>query len=212
MSLLQPLTWSLSAAETEFNAFKAWLATQTFLGETQIVDEIKTRPHMCGLLAATTGFSAPNQIKFELILKGLFRTDLVIGNSDTRQFALIEFEDAREDSVFKANSSTKKTQYRPWSPRLEHGFGQVLDWAWVRNDHPSDTVLTSAFGGPITASAYLVIIGRDDSLQDDMERRRFRHRTDAVRIEGVPTQVFTYDGMVKAMEANLINAKSWNGG
>ena len=135
----------------------------------------------------------------------MLRTDLVLGNSHFRAFALIEFEDAEGNSIFSGGTR----QYRHWSRRLEHGFGQVLDWAWIRSDHPNDTILTSAFGGRITDSAYIVICGRDAGLRDDIERKRFEHRRSEIRIEGKPVRLMTYDDMLKAMEASLETAKSF---
>lgn len=86
---------------------------------------------------------------FELTMKGLFRTDLVLGNGGLRQFGLIEFEGAKANSIF----TTGTAGYRRWASRLEHGFGQVLDWAWVRPDHPDDTVLQNTFVGSVSISA-----------------------------------------------------------
>ncbi len=79
----------------------------------------------------------------------------------------------------------------------------------MRSDHPNDTVLVSGFGGPITTSAYAVICGRDASLRDDVERKRFRHRRDYLKVEGQPALALTYDEMVLTMEDNLATAKTW---
>lgn len=205
MSQFRPITYSLAKAEAELVSFRAWLDSRDFFGETDVVAEIRTREQMCCLLASNAGFSAPDLIGFELGLKGMFRTDLVFGNDHFRQFTLIEFEDAKRTSIFSGGSK----QYRHWSRRLEHGFGQVLDWAWIRTDHPDDTVLTAAFGGRIVESAYIVVCGRDTSLLDDIERKRFEHRRSEVRIEGKPVRLLTYDGMVRAMELSLESAKSF---
>jgi len=206
MSVFDSIKFNLTLADLELTSFKAWLATVKFVGETVIVNEIKSRPHMACLLASTLGLEAPDMIKFELALKGMFRTDLVLGNDGARRFGLIEFEDAEENSIFKKGTA----QYRYWAPRIEHGFSQVIDWAWVRADHPNDSVLVSGFGGPITASAYAVICGRDASLRDDVERKRFRHRRDHLKVEGQTALVLTYDEMVQYMEDNLRVAKSWS--
>lgn len=206
MSQFQALRWSLARADAELSSFKAWLAGQAFIGETPIVEQIKSRPHMCGLLAATAGFSAPDLIRFELSLKGLFRTDLVLGNDSARQFALIEFEPAAENSIFSGKATL---QYRHWSRDLEHGFGQIVDWAWIKSDHPTDITLTSAFGGAINASSYLIVCGRDAGMRDEMESRRFHHRRNSVKIDGIPARILTYDGMVAEMDLNLAAAKSF---
>lgn len=136
----------------------------------------------------------------------MFRTDLVLGNNGQRRFGLVEFEDAETTSIFKKGT----VQYRSWSPRIEHGFSQIIDWAWVRSDHPNDSVLLAGFGGPITTSAYAVICGRDASLIDDVERKRFRYRRDHLKVEGQTALVLTYDEMVLTMDDNLAAAKTWS--
>lgn len=205
MSVFTGIKFNLKIADAELDSFKNWLANVKFVGETVIVNEIKNRPHMACLLASTLGMPAPDLIKFELTLKGMFRTDLVLGNDALRKFGLIEFEDATETSIFKGGSG----QYRSWSARIEHGFSQIIDWAWVRSDHPNDTVLVSGFGGQIETSAYAVICGRDDSLLNDIERKRFSHRRDSLKIEGHPAVILTYDEMVRSMEDSLAVAKTW---
>ena len=205
MSSFDNIKFDLKLADIELTSFKSWLATVTFVSETTIVSEIKSRPQMACLLASTLGLPAPDMIKFELSLKGMFRTDLVLGNNGQRRFGLIEFEDAELTSIFKRGT----IQYRYWPDRIEHGFSQILDWAWVRSDHPNDSVLLAGFGRPITASAYAVICGRDASLADDVERKRFKHRRDHLKVEGQPALVLTYDEMVLSMEDNLAAAKTW---
>jgi hypothetical protein len=206
MSVFDGIKFNLTLADSELTSFKAWLSGVKFVSETIIVNEIKSRPQMACLLASTLGLQAPDMIKFELALKGMFRTDLVLGNHGTRRFGLIEFEDAEENSIFKRGTA----QYRYRSARIEHGFSQVIDWAWVRADHPSGSVLVAGFGGPVTASAYAVICGRDASLLDDVERKRFMHRRDHLKVEGQTVLVLTYDEMVRYMDDNLAVAKSWS--
>jgi hypothetical protein len=206
MSSFESIKFDLKLADTELTSFKTWLAGITFVGETAIVAEIEARRHMACLLASTLGLPAPDMIRFQLALKGMFRTDLVLGNDAQRKFGLIEFEDAEANSIFRKGTA----QYRYWGNRLEHGFGQILDWAWVRSDHPNDSVLVAGFGGPITASAFAVICGRDASLRDDVEQRRFRHRRNNLKVEGQPALVLTYDEMVRNMEDNLAVAKTWS--
>lgn len=206
MSAFERIKVDLAIADSELSSFKRWLANVTFVDETSIVDQIKSRRQMACLLASTLGLEAPDLIKFELALKGMFRTDLVLGNASSRKFGLVEFEDAKEDSIFKNGTG----QYRYWAARIEHGFSQIIDWAWVRQDHPSDSVLLNGFGGPIVTSSYAVICGRDASLRDDVERKRFAHRRASMKVEGHPALVMTYDEMVRAMEDSLAVLKTWS--
>lgn len=205
MSVFNSIKFDVSVADAELLSFKTWFAGVGFVGEKAIVAEIKARPQMACLLSALLGIPAPDLIKFELQLKGMFRTDLVLGNDSSRQFALIEFEDAEATSIFKPGTK----QYRYWAPRIEHGFGQVVDWAWVRSDHPNDATLVAGFGGVIRTSAYAVICGRDASLADSIEWKRLNHRRDSLKIEGHPALVLTYDEMVRQMDENLATLKTW---
>ena len=207
MHQFDALQYSLTKAELELLSFEAWFATVAFMGEAQIVKQIRARPHMCGLLCASGGIQAPDLIKFELTLSGLFRTDLVLGNSRTRGFVLVEFEGAGEHSLF---SKLKKTrQYRSFAHPLEHGFGQIVDWAWLKNDNPNAITLTNAFGGAINSSAYLLICGRDQGIVDDLERRRFEYRRHHTNISGIPVHTLTYDDMVRELRQTLETAKTF---
>ncbi|GFE97971.1 Shedu anti-phage system protein SduA domain-containing protein [Gluconobacter sp. Gdi] len=205
MSDFSTIVFNLTNAENELNSFKTWFATKKYIGETEIVSEIKSRPQMACLLGSVLNIPAPDLIKFELTMKGIFRTDLVLGNDNARAFGLIEFEPAEEKTLFKRGTA----QYRYWGSSLEHGFGQVIDWAWVRDDHPNDTVLENSFGGKIAKSAFAVIAGRNSGMNSTMEKRRFEHRRHLVAIGGHHAQIMTYDDMVQRMEESLITAKTY---
>lgn len=205
MSLFDPIAFDLRRAEVELRSFESWFGKAGFVGEKAIVAQIRARPQMACLLSAGLGLPVPDLIKFELQMKGMFRTDLVLGNDGLRRFGLVEFENAKQNSIFKGRAK----QYRAWSPRIEHGFSQIIDWAWVRNDHPNDSLLVSGFGGRIQASAYAVICGRSGSLRDPIEEKRFAHRRDALKIEGVPALILTYDEMIRLMDDNLRVLKTW---
>lgn len=203
--VFETITFDLKAAEIELNSFKVWLAGKSFVGETEIVAEIAARRQMSCLLGAILGIPPADRIKFELTMKGIFRTDLVLGNSASQIFALIEFEPAERTSVFKRGTA----QYRYWGSALEHGFGQIIDWAWVRDDHPNDTILHATFGGPIKKSAFAVVCGRSAGISAGMEQQRFDHRRHLVGIAGHSAQIMTYDEMVQKMDEHLALLKAY---
>ena len=199
MSVFDSIAFNLNAAETELRSFKVWFASRMFFGEKEVVAEIARRPQMMCLLGVALTVPLPDMIRFELAMKGIVRTDLVVGNDYARTFAMVEFESAEETSLFKRGTA----QYRYWGSALEHGFGQVIDWAWVRDDHPNDTVLHAAFGGAIAKSVFAVICGRDAGIVGPMERRRFDHRRYLVTVAGHSVEIMTYDGMVRRMDESL---------
>jgi hypothetical protein len=64
----------------------------------------------------------------ELDLFGDFVSDLAAGDSEANAYTLIEFDDAKEHSI-SSRLGRGKTMKR-WSQRFEHGFSQLVDWAW----------------------------------------------------------------------------------
>lgn len=184
-------------AETELASFRLWLSAHPVFKERAALAEIRARPHMACLLAF--GFMpTPDLIRFEFGVKGLFRADLAIGNNGPRSFVLIEFEGGEETSLFSGGTR----QYRHWSREIEHGLGQVVDWAWAKHDHLHDTALTNAFGGKVVDDSYIVVCGRDP-LPGSIEERRFDFRRSRLALSGVTVRFFTYDGMANAMSDNL---------
>jgi hypothetical protein len=159
--VFEQYTRDLHAQRREVEVFGALLRTGRPLGESKdILPVVRRSPH----LAASFGFAnralvAPNLLALERPLLGSFRCDVAVGDVPARQFTLVELEDARENSVFEP---VKGRDYPRWSSRFEHGFSQLVDWAW-RIDHerqPSAT-LEAAFGTPDPQIHYLLLIGRD---------------------------------------------------
>ena len=200
MSLFGKFRFDLKNAEAELETFKHWLAANLFVGEAAIVDEIRKRPHFLCLLGPTCFIAAPDLIRWELELGGIFRTDLVLGNDARREFALIEFEGAEEHSLFGRRSTS---QYRHWSSQIEHGFSQTVDWAYFNSYNLRDAILRDNFGGDIRRSTYLVVCGRNAGILTDTERERFDFRRRSVRVGDAHAQVLTYDEMAAAMTDNL---------
>ena len=200
MSLFSPYSFNLAQAEVELDSLESWLTTTGFVSETAVLEKIKERPHLLCLLGPTGRIAAPNLVKWELNLQGIYRADLAIGNDNQRGFLLVEFEGAEEFSLFGKKGTI---QNRDWSNQLEHGFGQVVDWACLLSEHKQGSLIQNNFGGPIQSCAFLVICGRDKGITGPLEKARLNYRREYVRIEGISSQVLTYDEMISSMRDNL---------
>jgi hypothetical protein len=161
------------------------------------VQEIRARPQMACLFAYTMTMPSPDLYKFEFGMKGLFRADFVVGNDRARKFVLVEFEDGESDSLFSGRNAT----YRRWSPRLEHGLGQVIDWAWAKASHPTDAAFENSFRGRVADDCYVVVCGRHPKTRLEEERLDFRR---SLTLGKIKFQLYTYDDMVNAMADNLV--------
>ena len=192
------IRFDATQASIELASFRIWMTANPWFPERAVVAEIKSRPQMACLFGYTILMPAPDLIKFEFDVKGLFRADLAVGNDKSRKFVLVEFEDGKENSLFKGG--TKK--YRHWSPRLEHGFGQVLDWGWAKHTHPGDVAFTNSFGGKVLDDCYVVVCGRNPK-PGSLEEERFDFRRTRLHLNGVLLQLYTYDNLLDAMGDNL---------
>ena len=117
---------------TELNEFKTLLDTHTELDENRhILPFFQERKH----LSASLGFifnifnSCPvDKIAYEFDLWGKFRCDLVLGCSAIGSYVFVEFEDAKEESIFKKVKNKATSEY---STRFEHGYSQLKDWFYT---------------------------------------------------------------------------------
>ena len=195
---LERIGFDARQALNELTSFRAWMSDKPWFGERDAVREIAARRQMACLLGYTILMPAPDLIKFEFGVKGLFKADLVVGNEKSRKFVLVEFEDGKQDSLFRGGTRS----YRYWSPRLEHGFGQILDWGWAKHTHPTDVAFTNSFGGKVLDDCYVLVCGRNP-VAGSLEDERLDFRWTRLHLNGVRLQLYTYDTMLDAMGDNL---------
>jgi hypothetical protein len=98
---------------------------------------------------------------------------------------------------------------RDWSKELEHGFGQLVDWAWIVNDATGLATLQNAFGCDIARAVSLLVCGRDAQITAT-EQKRFDYRTNKIAIEGMITTLLTYDGLLRFLEDQIAAIKSYH--
>jgi hypothetical protein len=131
------------------------------------------------------------QIATEYDIFGDFTCDLAIGDSVSKTFLLIEFEDAKRNSLFvtKPGKSTPE-----WGPRLEHGFSQIIDWFWKINDMETSRDYSHRFGGDCDEVDIhgLLVIGRDQHLEP-REKARLKWRQKHTIVHSKKIKNIRYD-------------------
>ena len=104
-------------------------------------------------------------------------------------YCAIELEDARPHSIFNKLEGRATPE---WGRRLEHGFGQLVDWFFAFDDHKNSAGFARHFDfGHIEFSGMLVI-GRSADLSDH-DRTRLRWRSERVTINTHRIYCQTYD-------------------
>jgi hypothetical protein len=183
--------------QRELTRLQALLASKVELSES---DDVQPLFKACLQLAALIGTSISgvgpaNRLAFEFDVFGNYTADLVIGNTDTQTFCAIEFEDARDNSVLHKTAGRAQKE---WARRLEHGFGQLIDWFYSFDDHKNSTDFTKHFGFGHVNLYGMLLIGRAAHLTD-YDRGRLRWRSDRVSINTHKIYCWTYDELLAAL-------------
>ena len=146
--------------------------------------------------------SNPNLIKSELEFFGDYVCDLAVGERETGQFCFVEFESAEADSLFRQIGSKGTTD---WSPRLEHGFSQIIDWFYLLTENQKTHQFRSFFSTDQAHYCGLLILGRDSFLTTDDMRHRLRWRSQNTLVAGKHVHILTYDELLRTLRLRVPN-------
>ena len=121
MKTFEPFQFDYQVSLRELEDFERLLSTKDELSERDdILPFFKQRKNLSALVGALNpNIVNFNRLAFELYLMGFFACDLAVGDFNSGSYCLIEFEDAKKDSVFK-NHGNKSTP--EWSPRFDHSY------------------------------------------------------------------------------------------
>lgn len=201
MKILSPFSLDIAICRSELATFKSLLASKKDLSEQKdILPAFKKLKHLSAFIASyVPSITQYDLLAHEFDIFGDFTADLVIGDSHTKRFLFVEFEDAKEYSIFKKS----KGRATPcWATRVEQGISQVIDWFWKLNDMQQTTDFESRFGARQIRAHGLVVIGRNMSLSD-REKNRLQWRQHSVVCDSKHIEVITYDDLAEDLEYRL---------
>lgn len=112
-----------------------------------------------------------------------------VGEPHTHSYCFIEFEDADQNSVFVSKGKKYKSEF---SPRLEHGFSQIVDWFYKLENLQNTLDMNERFGSYQIHYEGLLIIGRDQFVTD-AEMKRLKWRINNTVINSKHIYCYTYD-------------------
>ncbi|MBB4952621.1 hypothetical protein H4S14_000663 [Agrobacterium vitis] len=207
MKTFESLAIDISILENDLNDFEALLKSGSHLKEReQILPFFKKKPHLCAAIGYLNGnIDLPDRWANELQLFGDFACDAASGDSEANAYTLIEFEDANEHSIFSKLASGKTVKH--WSPRFEHGFSQMVDWAWrLSTEGSGSSAFRRVFGDSDPVVHFILIIGRDADLTDD-DKARLRWRANNVSFGQYRMSCFTFDAVLGSLRRRLSLAR-----
>jgi hypothetical protein len=198
MKELRKIQPSLTTVSKQLKIFKSLLDHHSSLGERELLDFFKHHEQLIPSMVSQVlpQLSPHDYIAREYDLFGDFTCDFVIGNKESRQpiYCVVEFEDARPESIFK-NKPGKHTS--EWSPRFEQGFFQLVDWFHQLDDLKPTTLFRNKFGE--NPEFYgLLVIGRNQFLNDS-ERRRLNWCSGKILINSCKIYCKTFDDLYDDM-------------
>jgi hypothetical protein len=197
MKDLQTVAFDPTQCRKELDRLQALLASRAELSESDDVQPLFKSCHQLAAFIGTTipGIGPATRLAFEFDVFGHYTADLVIGDFEKKTVCAIEFEDAREHSVFHKVASRSQKE---WGRRLEHGFGQLIDWFYSFDDHKNSTDFAKHFGHEHIEFYGMLLIGRSAHLTD-YDRTRLRWRSDRVTINTHKVYCRTYDELLEAL-------------
>ena len=206
MRAFEALTLDTNVLTSDLAALETRLAAEIHLKErAQILPFFQGRQNLCVALGLTnSSVELPNRWATELDLFGDFVCDVAAGDSEANAYTLIEFEAALEYSIFMKLQAKKSM--RRWSPRFEHGFSQLVDWAWrISSEGESSAAFRRIFGVDNPAIHLLLIVGRDADLRKD-DLTRLRWRANHTSLGQFRMSCFTFDGILNSLRRRLLLA------
>jgi antiviral defense system Shedu protein SduA len=189
-SVLLRARLDFARAETELDQFKLWLDANQEFPESCVVVQLKARRDLCLLIQLAAGKGQPDRYKHEFALHGAFRADFVVGSTLTRHFVFVEFEGGSRSSIFNRRKGT--AQLRDWGKDLQHGFSQISDWTWAKNDGQKSDIYRNEFGLDHMSETYVVVCGRTSFLELT-DRSRLHWRSEKTTIASSTIRFWTYD-------------------
>lgn len=206
MKTFGPISLDLGTLAGDLNDLEAFLASKSYRKErAEIAPFFKLRTNLCAALGLmNSAVESPGRVATELDLFGDFACDVASGDSEANAYTLVEFEDAREYSVFSRLEEGKIM--KRWSARFEHGFSQLVDWAWrMSAESGSSDALRRIFGDAHPTVHLLLVVGRDaDLTKEDLARLRWR--ANHTSLGAFRMSCFTFDGVLQSIRRRLLLA------
>lgn len=206
MRTLEPIRLDPVALASELDDLEALLKKNRHLRERKhVLPFFKRRKQFCAGLGLMNGhIGLPDRVATELTLFGDLVCDAAIGDSDRHAYTLVEFEDATENSILGRLQKGKTV--KRWSPRFEHRFSQLVDWAWrLTEEGGTSSAYRRIFQKNNASVQLLLVVGRDaDLTADDIARLEFR--ANSISLGSYRMSCMTFDGVLNSLRRRLLLA------
>lgn len=176
-------------ARKEWQEYESFLFSHIELKEQDDVLPFFKQRHNLSVLIGTyfPKISMLDCYAHEFCLAGSFKPDLIVGDSTSHHYLLVEFEDGTPYSIF--------TKTKNWASRFEKAHSQLIDWLWKLDDMRSTSDFKHTFGSRNATFQGLIVIGKNMNL-DEQEKHRLDWRTQKTMIDSTPIAVVSFDELL----------------
>ncbi|MGH4708340.1 Shedu anti-phage system protein SduA domain-containing protein [Klebsiella variicola] len=201
MKKLVKHTYSSANALVQLDDFEKMLSSnQTLNEQKQVLPFFKTRPDLSLLISHQLPILRfADCYAHEFDIYGDFVADLIVGDSKTNEYLLIEFENGKHDSIFKRKG---KKATPDWAPRFESAHSQIMDWIWKLEDMRSSIDFTNTFGARRAKFNGLIITGKGMNL-DPQEIDRLDWRTSSTTIGTSKILCLSFDDLLENFKLHI---------
>lgn len=172
------------------------------LGPNGLQEFFWSRPDLLILIGDCFGIAVgKGKVRFqkELSIYQEFRTDFAVASLDNKKILFIEFEDAKENSVFEIKTDGKTAVSYQWGTRFEHGFSQVVDWYYRLEDMIRTNKMTEHFGVSELDFKGILVVGRSTHINKTGNKNRFEWRKKKTVIDSKELKCLTFDNLKDEM-------------
>ena len=196
-------SFNVETCQSELDDLEALLRSNKELAEKRdILLFFKKRKHLSAFIASNfPSMTQYDLLAYEFDVFGDFVADLVVGDSRSKTFLFIEFEEGKPNSIF----AKQRTRSAPvWARPVERGISQVIDWFWKLDDEKQTKAFESRFGSRTITCYGLVVVGRTEGMSDT-EKTRLEWRKSVVLCDSKHIEVTTFDDLAEDLEFRLQN-------
>ncbi len=201
MKNFEEINFDIAICRQKLNELKQHLDNKTELKERKdVLPFFQKRKHLSAFIGSYFPYiDRFDRIAYEYDIFGDFKADLVVGDSKSSWYGFIEFESAKNNSIFQFKGSKSTPD---WSQHFEHGFSQVLDWFWKLSSQEYEREFTYRFGGVFAGYEGMLIIGRSQDIQQ-REQDRLRWRRDRLTVNSKHIYCVTFDELYSTLNTRL---------
>jgi hypothetical protein len=197
LKIFQRRRLSLQECVVQLESLERLLQTNEVLEERRdIIPFFRANPDLTLLIGFLIAGLNPELFAEEYELFGDFVCDLAIGDSRSKRYLFIEIEDARSESLFVPRKGKTTPE---WSPRLERGFSQVVDWLWRLDDAEASDDYQHRFGTRHAEIHGMILIGRDQRLEE-RELRRLAWRQFHTIVQSKKIAIVTFERLLQDLK------------